>query len=110
MALLFQRSFIGSLHYLTSEWPETAFCPPPQRVARPQKLASEGFWRDDENVHLSRRQTKKGSQPIPEGPGTLFGVIGVAGDPALTSHARDECKTAVKSSAVSTGVDFNLSH
>lgn len=32
MVLLFQRSFIGSLHYSTqhpsgtSEWPETAFC------------------------------------------------------------------------------------
>lgn len=41
-------------------------------------------------------------------PGSLFGVIGAADDPELTSHTRDECKAAAKSSAVSAGVDFNL--
>lgn len=50
MVLLFQRSFIGSLHYSTqhptrtSEWPETAFCLLPLEVARSHKFVLEGFF------------------------------------------------------------------
>lgn len=50
MVLLFQRSFIGSLHYSaqhptgTSEWPETAFCLFPSKVAQLQKFVLQGFF------------------------------------------------------------------
>lgn len=57
------------------------------------------------------KQTKVPTHPgrhVHQQLGSLFGVIGAADNPELTSHTRDECKTAVKSSAVSAGVDLSL--
>lgn len=108
MVLLFQRSFIGSLHYSTqhpsgtSEWPETAFCLLPSKVARLQEFVLQDvtcYMKSDhdqppraQTAQPSRRQTNEGSQHMLEDTcthrqlGSSFAVIGAADDPEFSSH------------------------